>query len=353
MLGISQEEQVSIQAILTELETKRKKQWRNYKIYNNWLIRFVRKVAWFLTIIGLPALIPILTPIFLPIFLPGIIFLLVDLLLRHQLLKRPRNKFKERFKKEVLSRVMKELYPSFKYTPDNTISRKDLDATRIFHNVVKSYYGEDYVEGEIQGVPISFNEVNLFTKMRPKNFGHGIQLFFLGFASVILSIFMQDDVWLIDDRIRFFRGLIFRAEFHKTTTGSVIVIPWKRLKSYIYQGSGYKSAKKVMMDMPAFDSEYAVLSADSQLAFYVLTPSLMERLLALQATLQAEIYISVIDSQLSLAVQWEKDFFEADFEKGVPELASLEGFIQEIKFFEGLIEQLQQNVRIWGDKALQ
>jgi hypothetical protein len=56
---------------------------------------------------------------------------------------------------------------------------------------------------------------------------------------------------------------------------------------------------------------------------------------------------------MCIGLPQDKDLFEANFYRGIPDISAFEELVQEIEVIARLLEHLNQNTRIWGDKAIQ
>lgn len=107
-----------------------------------------------------------------------------------------------------------------------------------------------------------------------------------------------------------FRGQYYIFDFNKKFKGTIKIIPnYKRVINLT------NKLKKIKVESSEFNDNYQVFTDDEHLAYYVLTPSFMEKLLKFDTKIYG-FSCSFIDNKLYIAISSAKDLFDFDpFEK--------------------------------------
>ncbi|NQX92987.1 MAG: hypothetical protein HRT74_12850, partial [Flavobacteriales bacterium] len=166
-----------LEAEAKKLESRRKRAKRLVIVYACTVV-LISKLAmlglFVFAIIGL---------LFPPFLIHALICLVITIAL--SFIPNPKQRYEEHIKRNLIPKIMKEIFPDLTYTPDafrlDLMKKSGLFASRLFSNSSR-IYGEDQVEGTIQDIEVSFSEVWFIS--RPINWGKT----FLTIAGFILII---------------------------------------------------------------------------------------------------------------------------------------------------------------------
>jgi hypothetical protein len=351
MKHLSQEFIREIEKDLVDFEVTRKRMNASAKTFK--IIKRIFKIILYpaIGIACLTSLLPILWPITFPIIIAGGVVIVLFLCLDHFVFKDPEGRFRDLYKEKIVKKVLTNIHPSFVYSPYGGISSEKLLEMKMFRDRIDRNVSEDHVTGKISKVDIEFSEHNLsIEKYTLKDFAGD-------FAESILDMFGGGDDYgdssSSGTMISFFRGLILHADFNKSFNGSIIVVPRKLVEKGFFKKNHFNGESKLTTDNPMFNQAFSCFCNSDILAHYVLTPALVERILSLKENLKSEIYLSFINGKLNLGIHWDRDIFEADIKKKVQGTEELKELLNEIYFFGELVEELDLNTRIWGEKAMQ
>jgi hypothetical protein len=140
-----------------------------------------------------------------------------------------------------------------------------------------------------------------------------------------------------------FRGLFFHLDFNKTLRGVTLVDPNDAASTSIGERSGLT---RITLENPAFDAEFTVYASDEVEARYILTPAMMERILALQSRTDKNIHLGFKGPRAFLGVNYGR----ALFEPGIAASTSVEAIHEMAAHFalaDGIVHELDLNTRIW------
>jgi hypothetical protein len=229
------------------------------------------------------------------------------------------------FKQKVISTTISLISRDLAYYPEGKISESLYDESDLYPQGYDIYQGEDCVEGKIDKTSTVFSELNV---MRRRN-----QI-------------ENSDMTVV------FNGLFFAADFNKNFTARTYV--WDRdQKAFNFLNKNEfpfaTDLGKVLLENPAFSSRFVVYSTDQVEARYILSPSLMERLVSLSGKWHRNISFSFVDSKIFVAIpiRYGTKLFEPEI-LSRPKKETIEWFYELLKMLAGIVDELNLNLRIWN-----
>lgn len=247
------------------------------------------------------------------------------------------------FKSQVMARLVKAINTHLNYFADQYITQQEYHQSMLFHNAPDPdrYRGEDLIEGRMEQTEIRLSElhseykqVTYDSKGRRQEHWHTI-----------------------------FRGLFIIADFHKDFQGITLVFPdieqqiFGRFGQWLQSLSakmGNQPGELVKLEDPEFERMFKVYSTDQIEARYILTPSLMARIVDFAKKTRASIRLSFVNSKLFLAIPtWHNYFdppslFAPAYTLGKRE--TLQQYLDELNFVLSVVEELNLNTRIWSKR---
>lgn len=240
-------------------------------------------------------------------------------------------KFKAPFKREIIAKVVKFIDNNFNYQPDNCISQNLFMASKIFQKYPDRYHGDDYVSGKIDKTAIIFSEVHAEYK--------------IGYVDKDGN---RRETWQT-----LFKGLFFLADFNKNFSKTVVVLPDFAEKKFGFLGRVFQSwnimrDKVIRLEDPEFEKEFVVYGSDPVEARYILSTSLMRRILEFKNKTKKKICLSFVDSCVFVAIGYEEDLFEPRLFSTVLDFFPIAQYFDDLKLGLAIIEELNLNTRIWS-----
>lgn len=234
--------------------------------------------------------------------------------------------YKLDFKHKVIGAALKHLDDSLQINPQSGISERDFIDSSLFSQTPDRYKTEDLVHGKIDKTQIHFAEVHAEykTETQTKN-GRKTE---------------WHDI---------FKGIIFCADFNKNFSGLTIVRPkgfGGAFGKWISQNV-LGNKRIVELENVDFDKMFITESGDQVEARYILTPSLMEKLLELNAYANSTISVSFIFSNVYIAFPLNHNYFEAPIFKSLLNADVLEKDLNILRLMRHVVEELDLNTRIW------
>lgn len=238
--------------------------------------------------------------------------------------------YKKNFKQSLVAPLVAAYRPGTRYSPSAGIERHELDSSGLFRNPSPNRVrGEDRVDGTIGDVRFRFSEV---------------------YAE-------HEKTWVGDDgqnkskTIHVFKGLFYVAEFNKHVSGRTYVFPDRAQRLLGGLGQLLQSGDKtygelVKLEDPEFEKQFVVYSTNQVEARYVLSSSLMRKLVALQARTRKPMRIAIASSHLYVAIETGEDNFEPSLFTPI-DRALFQEFWDVLDIFVAIVEELDLDTRIW------
>lgn len=198
---------------------------------------------------------------------------------------RPLRGIREELKTELCGRVVRFFGFTYAPSPSPTLFQAVLGAS-ILPSFDRSQI-EDGVSGTSEGVGFEIMEAHL-----------------------------EDKRTTTDSRgrtttryVTVFRGLIGRFAVSKSFKGRTLILQDGGLIGNLL-GGAFRGRERVLLEDPQFEKMFEVYADDQVEARYLLTPSFMERLVALAKLLGGKLQVALVDQTLYLAVNGTRNRFE-------------------------------------------
>ncbi len=232
------------------------------------------------------------------------------------------------FKDQIIAPLIAQIDTTLDYAPTQHISSAIFNHSRLFKTKPDRIRGNDYVKGKIDGIPIEFSDIYAEKKHKDSKGRESWEKIFL--------------------------GLFIVSEFPKNFHGQTVVLPDSAQKifgdfvgEWLQKNNSLRN-ELVKMDNTAFEKEFVVYSTDQIEARYILTPSMMEKLLIYKKKIQHPLYISFIGGKIYLAIEYNSDMFEASVFHSLLEYKIAMQYIQTLHFAVGIVEELKLNQKLWS-----
>lgn len=234
------------------------------------------------------------------------------------------------FKEEIIGTMIRSLDASLLYTPQNCIPEQDYVAAGIFRARIDSYSGDDLVTGRLGATKITFSELHHQEKQESTD-----------------SKGQRHENW-----VTIFKGIFFIADFNKNFNGITYIMP-DAGNSFLGIGKLFEKwtigrGQLVNLENPAFEKLFTVYSSDQVEARYILSTSMMERLVAFRKKAANTVHLSFVHSKVHIAISINKSLFEPNvFSTGLqPDY--LKEYFSYLQLTTGIVDDLNLNLRIWG-----
>ncbi len=185
----------------------------------------------------------------------------------------------DEYKELIVKPLIKEIDSSLDYRPSKGIDQIIYENSLLFPIDKRyKYRSNNLTKGVIHNTPIEFGNISSYIPSADDENNHTI-----------------------------FQGLFIATKMNKDIIGTVCIYPDFAEKYLGFLGKSIQKSRrntleKVTLDSPKFEKEFAVYADNAIDANYILTHSMMERILDFKKETNSEIYISFQNQNVYVAV---------------------------------------------------
>ena len=235
------------------------------------------------------------------------------------------------FKEKIIQRIVLFFDKNLAYSASSCIPQSQFVSCGIFKRSPDSYKGDDFVSGTLGATAIEFSEIHAEYKTEHSD-----------------SKGRRHTQWHT-----IFKGLFFVADFNKHFKGRTVVLPDTAERIFGHIGKMFQSwniarADLVKLEDPEFEKLFAVYSDDQIEARYILSTSLMKRIVDFKKKSNRQIHLAFVRSHVYVAISYSKSLFEPRVFKTILDFAPIKEYFEDLTLAVGLVEDLNLNTRIWS-----
>lgn len=234
----------------------------------------------------------------------------------------PSEAYRLAFKARVIGVLVADQYQDAVYRAVGGIGQAEFEASRLYQQGIDRYSTEDLIEARLGETPFRMAEIHAEYKTTSTD-GKG----------------HTTTHWHT-----IFKGRFLVALFSKRFHGRTLVL------SEAWRLFGMSGLEKVALEDPDFEKLFAVYASDQVEARYILSPSLMERLVACRRRMDAQVQAAFVDDHVILALPDAQNRFEPPSAWSSGPLlseADIQAYAADIALAAELIDELNLNRRIW------
>jgi hypothetical protein len=238
------------------------------------------------------------------------------------------NGYAKDFKAKIITPMIGAIDPHLLYNPDFMISQHLFERSDLFKHSIDRYSGNDYVKGSIEGVPLEFSDVH--AEYQTKNSKGNSEWHTL------------------------FRGLFLVAEFNKHFKAKTVILPDHAEKSFgsliggWLQSINFTREGLIRMDDPEFEKHFVVYGSDQIEARYILTHSMMQRIVNFQKKISHPLFISFVHNHIHVGIGTGKDLFEPAVFTSLLDYKQAMEYVNTLQNTIGLVKELKLNEKLWS-----
>lgn len=210
------------------------------------------------------------------------------------------------FQKRIMAPLIEAIYPSFHYAPDGYVMHNHLQRSKLISIRPDLVHGKDKIYGKKDGVTFELSYIIAQVMQKEgvaavnpaRSIGALVDFFFriLFDTNDPLSKNITDD---IKTYVPVFSGFLFAATFNKSFKYPLFINP--------ESPGSLPDVKRIRLDNLHFEKKFHTYGSDPIEAHYLLTFSMMERLLKLQDTLPDKLSISLVGSQIYILFNYPEE----------------------------------------------
>lgn len=266
-------------------------------------------------------------------FIPAVIVTVIASVICWMVVAEPAAKeFRNSFKTDVVTELVQTIQPKIRYAPEKGIESTLFRATQLFPTAPDRYATEDQLAGKVGETDLMIAEVHAEEKRTRTDSDGDTETYY----------------------VTIFKGIMMVADFHKNFNGVTRLLPDNESGIFGSMGKAmqgffpFGSKDLVRMEDPDFENHFRVYSSDQVEARYILSTSMMRRILTLRnAWKDANIRISFVDSMVNVAIPSDKNFFEPKLKESLHGSSQIQRVAEELKACFDLVDDLDLDTRIW------
>ena len=231
--------------------------------------------------------------------------------------QKPKQEFIKAFKNTFVLKSLQSVFTNLVYEPEKGIDESIIRNTQMM-NMGDRYSSNDFISAKYKNINVVQADVHIEEEHESTDSnGHTTR------------------TW-----VTIFRGKWMIFDFNKTFKANIQVSQKKFGNSRIKNWGQKVKYKKVMMEDQAFNNEFKTFAQDEHDAFYILTPSLMEKIKKLASSIQGKLLFCFIDNKLHIGLQNGKDSFEHSIFSEINEEKVTNEIAQDIKIITNFVDEL-------------
>ncbi|MDW7694401.1 DUF3137 domain-containing protein [Flammeovirgaceae bacterium SG7u.111] len=233
------------------------------------------------------------------------------------------------FKDTVVRGLIEFVDPSLTYSPEDYVPYDDFQASKLFLLRPDIYYGDDFIEGMVDGIPVSFSELHVASEIKGKDPSKKgkIKKMFDGFFVVAdIPFTLKGDVYIMQNKL-------YKNMGHAGT---------------LIQKHNFYRGKYVRPDNIDFRENFVVYADDLLEGELILTEPFMQKMLKLKRYSKAKVYISIIGNKLYVAVNLDREIFKIKMFQPLNRLGYLKSFYNDLYYMLTLIDDLNFDAFLEG-----
>lgn len=230
---------------------------------------------------------------------------------------KPTKNFKDNFKKIFVLKSLQNTFDNLIYNPEMGLNESIIRDTQMMH-MGDRYSSNDFVSGTYKNINIKQADVHIEEEHETTDSdGHT--------STTWVTIFRGR--WMIFDFNKKFKADL---QVCQKTFGNAKVSNWGREQKF----------KKVMMEDQLFNKIFRVYAQSEHEAFYILTPSLMEKIKKLEENIRGHLLLCFINNKLHVGIYNNKDSFEHSIFTKIEESKVLDEISKDIKLITNFVDEL-------------
>lgn len=242
------------------------------------------------------------------------------------------SKYVENYKESIMGRIVKFIDDSLEYSPSHYIEEYKFLDCNMFNISPDSYTGSDYVAGKVGYTEIEFSFIHAQYKTETTHTDKDGNTH-------------TEEHWHT-----IFMGIFLVADFNKHFNSQVLIWPdssmrlLKGIKKKIAFLSGWQI---ISLEDPEFDRYFIAYGENQIEARYILSTSLVRRIVEYRKKINGDFYISFKNSKMYVAIPWNYIFKTVLF-KSIMNNKLLYEYYGTLSMIISIVEDLNLNVRIWS-----
>ena len=231
--------------------------------------------------------------------------------------KKPTRQFTLAFKDTFVLKSLKFVFDNLVYEPEKGLDESIIRNTGMMY-MGDRYSSNDYISGKYKNINVVQADVHIEEEQQTTD-----------------SDGNTTTTW-----VTIFKGRWMIFDFNKSFKANIQVCQKWFGNSRISNWGSKIKYKKVKMEDQDFNNKFKIYAQDEHDAFYILTPSLMEKIKKLASNIRGKLLFCFIDNKLHVGIQNSKDSFEHGIFTKINEEKVTNEISQDIKLITSFVDEL-------------
>lgn len=249
----------------------------------------------------------------------GVIVLIAGIITTSILGHKFTKSFSLSFKETYVLKSLQTVFTDLDYKPEYGIEEQEIRSTQMM-NMGDRYSSNDFISAKYKNVNFVQSDVHIEEK-RQRTDSNG--------RSETYWVTLFKGRWMIFDFNKDFKANI---QVRQKGFGNAKISNWGKAKE--------EKFKKISLEDLEFNKQFKVYAQSEHDAFYVLTPSLMRRIIDLSSNINGKILLCFVDNKLHIGLQNNKDSFEHSVFKQIIEEQVIDTILKDIKVITSFVDDL-------------
>lgn len=233
--------------------------------------------------------------------------------------------YRHDFKNRIVKPLISFINPAYQYQPLNHASYEEFTESGLFETKAYQMTGNDQVYGKLGEMNFQFCDLQVTHMPLVTLRGQGPDTVFCG--SYFIAQFP-----------RYFSTPVYVLSRNNSASGDGYIRTWHL-------------GKKVLPADAAFNKLFMVYAPDEAAAQQLLTPALMEKIVALHERTSAKLFLSFYNNRIYAGVGHGTDYFETTLNRSLQNRQMLTDFYLDFMSMLQLAEDLKDNLRVWTSRS--
>ena len=221
------------------------------------------------------------------------------------------------YKEGIFRPVLQEIDSDLLYERESFVDEALLQNSQMFPKE-SVFKGNDLIKGRVLGVPMAFSDLEVrYTDRRDK------------------------------ESRTLFHGSFFVAQFNKKIESKTVLRPSEGRIEKMISALDLGPSDKISMDSPEFNKRFTVLSDNTVEAHYILSHTMMERLIGLLDQVKYGMEVVFYENYLFIAIT-APDRFEPTLFDSLSDSEKIRDFFKPLFLLLGIVEELKLNEKLWS-----
>jgi hypothetical protein len=219
--------------------------------------------------------------------------------------------FKSIVKTEIVTELLKEQFDDVQYEPKNHISIPRIIQTGMVKRPDR-FNGEDLIMGSYKGVKFEVSDIDLKERVETRD------------SKGNVTVSYQT----------YFKGRWYVYTYERKFKEELKIIEGRGF------GVNTKGLVKLDVESIEFNKKFAIYATTQEFGFYLITSSMIEKLMELEKLHRGSILYYYVGNELHICVNDRRDYMELSIKTPINE-ASLKTFMSDIDLIPAIINELR------------